>query len=453
MTSSPGPSALRFGPVTKSSKGTVAVAIRAGHLDHRVERGQHRQGVAGGRGRAQVAADRAGVADLRRSDGAGGLGQGGHQPGQVGPQHLGVGHAGAQPQVAVDLPPPLQRGDGPQRRPPPSAAGIRLLTSTMKSVPPASGWASGSDSAATASSIEVGSRTVIGRPAYGCVLGCGMAANAHPQRHRAADDRDTATSLDPGSVLIDGTDIVAVGTGRPTSTATPWPPGADVVDATGHAVIPGLHNCHLHSGLLRGTAESLSLWDWLKTYVDPAHRALTPEIAAAASRHCYAESVLAGTTSVMDMWRFMEGSAAAADQIGIRATLVPYVADAEGYDYFESIDSNRRLLTSHRTACRRAGAGVGRPRAPLLLHAGGVPGRGRRWPTSSTPGSTPTRRRRSGRSRSRSSGSAAGPSRCCSTGACSRSAPSSPTACGSTTARSPCWPRPAPPSPTARAPT
>jgi 5-methylthioadenosine/S-adenosylhomocysteine deaminase len=91
----------------------------------------------------------------------------------------------------------------------------------------------------------------------------------------------------------------------------------------------------------------MSLWDWLKTYVDPAHRALTPEIAAVASRHCYAEGVLAGTTSVMDMWRFMEGSAAAAADIGIRATLVPYVADAPGYDYFESIESNRRLLETH----------------------------------------------------------------------------------------------------------
>lgn len=151
------------------------------------------------------------------------------------------------------------------------------------------------------------------------------------------------TVLDPGSVLIDGTEVVAVG---PVSEvdADPRAAGADVVDLTGHAVLPGLHNCHLHSGLLRGTAESLSLWDWLKTYVDPAHRALTPEIARAASLHCYAEGLLAGTTSVMDMWRFMEGSAAVAEELGIRATLVPYVADEEGYDYFESIASNRALL-------------------------------------------------------------------------------------------------------------
>ena len=154
--------------------------------------------------------------------------------------------------------------------------------------------------------------------------------------------------FDPGSVLFDDREIVAVGSVEEID-VHPLAIGAKVVDATGCAVVPGFHNCHLHSGLLRGTAESLSLWDWLKTYVDPAHRALTPEIAAAASMQCYAEGLLAGTTSVMDMWRFMEGSADAAATLGIRATLVPYVADGE-YDYFETIETNRRLLETHRTA-------------------------------------------------------------------------------------------------------
>lgn len=149
--------------------------------------------------------------------------------------------------------------------------------------------------------------------------------------------------LDPGAVLIDRTDIVAVG-GPEEVGRDPRAAGAEVVDASGTVVLPGLHNCHLHSGLLRGTAESMSLWDWLRSYVDPAHKALTPEIAAAASRLCYAEALLSGTTSVMDMWRYMEGSARAAEEVGIRATLVPYVADDQGYDYFESIASNRRLL-------------------------------------------------------------------------------------------------------------
>lgn len=70
--------------------------------------------------------------------------------------------------------------------------------------------------------------------------------------------------LDPGSVLIDGTGIVAVGDVGALD-VDPRAAAAEVVDATGHAVIPGLRNCHLHSGLLRGTAESLSLWDWCGT--------------------------------------------------------------------------------------------------------------------------------------------------------------------------------------------
>lgn len=157
------------------------------------------------------------------------------------------------------------------------------------------------------------------------------------------------TWYEPGAVLFDDGKILAVGPEQAVA-ADPRTTGAEVVEARGRAVLPGLHNCHLHSGLLRGTAESMSLWDWLRVYVDPAHRALTPEIAEVASRHCYAESVLAGTTSVMDMWRYMEGSAEAAGDIGLRATLVPYVADEEGYDYFESVESNRRLLEA--VGCR-----------------------------------------------------------------------------------------------------
>lgn len=155
------------------------------------------------------------------------------------------------------------------------------------------------------------------------------------------------TVFDPGSVLVAGRDIVAVGGVEEIDARAE---GAEVIDASGHAVIPGLHNCHLHSGLLRGTAESKSLWDWLKTYVDPAHKALTPEIAESASLLAYTEGLRSGTTSVLDMWRFMEGSARSAEALGIRATLAPYVADEDGYDYFESLESNRRLLETHRSS-------------------------------------------------------------------------------------------------------
>lgn len=154
-------------------------------------------------------------------------------------------------------------------------------------------------------------------------------------------------AFDPGAVLVvDGT-IVAVGSPAEVSS---HPAAAHVPrrDVARHAVLPGLHNAHLHSGLLRGTAESLALWEWLENHVDPAHRALTPEIAEAASWMAYTEGLRAGTTSVLDMWRHMEGSARAAEALGIRATLAPYTADR--YDYFESMATNRRLLETHRSA-------------------------------------------------------------------------------------------------------
>jgi len=157
----------------------------------------------------------------------------------------------------------------------------------------------------------------------------------------------TRAAHDPGSVLVVDGHIVAVGAVEEVA-AHPAATAVTILDAAGHAVLPGFHNCHLHSGLLRGTAESLALWEWLANHVDPAHRALTPPIAEAASYLAYTEGLRGGTTSVLDMWRFMEGSARAAEEVGIRATLAPYTADR--FDYFESLASNRRLLETHRLA-------------------------------------------------------------------------------------------------------
>lgn len=144
--------------------------------------------------------------------------------------------------------------------------------------------------------------------------------------------------FDPGAVLVLDGVIEAVDTVDAIS-HHPAAGTVDIFDMTGQVLIPGLVNGHLHSGLLRGTAESLALWEWLESHVDPAHRALTPEIAEAASWMAYTEGLRAGTTSVLDMWRFMEGSARAADAIGIRATLAPYTADK--YDWFDTLETHR----------------------------------------------------------------------------------------------------------------
>jgi 5-methylthioadenosine/S-adenosylhomocysteine deaminase len=44
------------------------------------------------------------------------------------------------------------------------------------------------------------------------------------------------------------------------------------------------------------------------------------------------------------MWRHMQGSARAADQLGIRAVLVPYVAEHPDHNYFETLNTNEALI-------------------------------------------------------------------------------------------------------------
>lgn len=155
-------------------------------------------------------------------------------------------------------------------------------------------------------------------------------------------DRDF-TIYPKGAVYVENGRILEVGESE-TLVQKYQDRAVEIIDATGKAVIPGLINTHLHSGLIRGTAEDLPLWEWITKHVDPKHKVLTAEDAYVASSLCYGESLLAGTTCVVDMYRFMDRCADAAEETGIRAVLVPYVADRPQYNYFETIEDNIRLV-------------------------------------------------------------------------------------------------------------
>ena len=146
-----------------------------------------------------------------------------------------------------------------------------------------------------------------------------------------------------GALAVDENKIVAV---DDTKKILASYPEAEHLTLDQRLLMPGLINTHMHSGLLRGTAEGLKLWDWLRLYIDPMHRVLKPEDAAIASKLCYAEALLSGTTTLVDMWRFLEGSAAVAEQLGNRAVLVSYVGEHPDYNYFDSLDDNERLIES-----------------------------------------------------------------------------------------------------------
>jgi 5-methylthioadenosine/S-adenosylhomocysteine deaminase len=137
-------------------------------------------------------------------------------------------------------------------------------------------------------------------------------------------------------------------------------PAAPVKRLCNAVLMPGLINAHAHSGFLRGTAEHLPVWDWLTLHINPMHRVLQPHEAEAASWLCYAESLLGGTTAVVDMWRFMDGSARVAEAIGLRLIAVPYVGEHPEYNYFDTLDMNEALIeTWHRKAGGRINVWVG----------------------------------------------------------------------------------------------
>lgn len=147
--------------------------------------------------------------------------------------------------------------------------------------------------------------------------------------------------LKGGAVLVEGNKIKDLGETR--DLEKKYSPDLSF-DAKGKAILPGFVNTHLHTGFIRGLAEDLPVWKWLKKHVDPAHKALERKDVSAAYKLCYAESVKAGTTCSLDMYRYMDVAADIATEIGNRVILSPYVADKPEYDYFESLEDNRKLV-------------------------------------------------------------------------------------------------------------
>lgn len=168
---------------------------------------------------------------------------------------------------------------------------------------------------------------------------------------------EALTVITDGAIAISGDAIAAVGKKADVLAANP---GATVKDMGRSVLMPGLINAHAHSGFLRGTAEHLPVWEWLSQHINPMHRMLLPEEAEASSYLAYGESLLSGTTTIVDMWRYMEGSARAAEVLGNRLVAVPYVGEHPDYDYFDTLDMNEALINEwHGHADGRVNVWVG----------------------------------------------------------------------------------------------
>lgn len=96
-----------------------------------------------------------------------------------------------------------------------------------------------------------------------------------------------------------------------------------VIDGKGKLLMPGLINAHTHMAmsLLRNYADDLPLWEWLSEKIWPIEDKLTAEDTYWGSMLSIVESIKSGVTCFSDMYFFMEDTARAVDESGIRAVL------------------------------------------------------------------------------------------------------------------------------------
>lgn len=157
---------------------------------------------------------------------------------------------------------------------------------------------------------------------------------------------DTAfTCYRNGTIVFDNSGIHALGNTPDVAV----PAAAHTIDARGRlAVLPGLIDTHSHSSLLKGYTENAQLMDWLPEY-QREHRVLNETDAYYSCLVSYMEALKGGTTTVMDMYRFLHKGAEAAMQLGLRVHLVPYAADHPTKNFFETLESCEALIEH----CRR----------------------------------------------------------------------------------------------------
>ena len=97
------------------------------------------------------------------------------------------------------------------------------------------------------------------------------------------------------------------------------------IDASGHFLVPGFVQTHLHlcQTLFRGYADDLRLMDWLRTRIWPMEAAHTPASLRASARLACLELLRSGTTSILTMETVHDTDAVieATARTGIRAAI------------------------------------------------------------------------------------------------------------------------------------
>ena len=170
------------------------------------------------------------------------------------------------------------------------------------------------------------------------------------------------TVLEDGALLVRGQRIADLG---PTADLLARYPGADVIDASGMAVLPGLVNTHSHMAatMVRSVADDVPPKTWAALVWSITDHFDEEKIYWAALLAA-AEMIASGTTTVNDHHPYAAAVAQAVDKAGLRAELADTVAERLGHS--KGAASLRRAVEFARQWHGRAD---GRIRARLGPHA------------------------------------------------------------------------------------
>ena len=128
------------------------------------------------------------------------------------------------------------------------------------------------------------------------------------------------TVIGRGGVAVSGGRITAVGDNA--ALAEMQPQARRVIDGDGLLLMPGLINTHCHAAdsLFRGLVEDLQLEPWLQTVWKAEGAILNPETTRLGARLGFAELLLGGVTTVLDMFWHPNEAVRAAREVGMRVS-------------------------------------------------------------------------------------------------------------------------------------
>ena len=141
-----------------------------------------------------------------------------------------------------------------------------------------------------------------------------------------------------------------------------------VIEGNGNLLLPAFYNAHCHSAmtLFRGYGDDLPLQRWLNEKIFPAEDRLNGERVSLGTRLAIAEMIRNGVVSFSDMYFFLDESAEAVAESGMKANLSRSIVS---FDPDIDVENDSRIKEAIEVFDRWHGACDGRIRIDMSLHA------------------------------------------------------------------------------------